>query len=234
MATAARPNPSSSVNAPAVWSSSGGKDSLLALWHAKQSGLRPRTMLTMFEETGLRSRSHGVPRRLMEMQARALGLELVTPAASWADYESVFVRNLKTLSESGHRTVIFGDIDLQAHRDWEEKVCAQAGLEPCLPLWQRNRRELAEESIGLRFRSIVVCTDSRYLGDEFCGREFDARFIADLPPEVDACGENGEFHTFVYDGPLFRYPLEVSVLSREPYVAPAQLGSVRYCFARLG
>jgi uncharacterized protein (TIGR00290 family) len=190
-------------------------------------------MLTMFEETGQRSRSHGISLRLMQLPAQALGLELVTPSASWSGYESVFVKTLQTLREGDHRVAIFGDIDLQPHRDWEERVCAMADLTPCLPLWHRNRLELAEESLALRFRSIVVCTDSRYLGDEFCGREFDARFIADLPPGVDPCGENGEFHTFVYDGPLFRHSLDVEVVSREPYVAPPELGAVRYCFARL-
>ena len=94
-------------------------------------------------------------------------------------------------------------------------------------------RELAEQSLALGFRSIVVCTDSRYLGDEFCGREFDAQFLADLPASVDACGENGEFHTFVYDGPLFKQPVEVRVAGREEYIAPPEFGGVRYRFARL-
>ena len=233
MSTAARPDRDDSGSALAVWSSSGGKDSLLALWHAKRQGIVPATMLTMFDESGSRSRSHGISQPLMALQARALGLQLLTPAASWADYEKVFVRTLRALRATDHRATIFGDIDLQPHREWEERVCAAADMTPCLPLWRRDRRELAEESIALRFRSLVVCTDSRYLGDEFCGREFDARFIADLPPGVDPCGENGEFHTFVYDGPLFRQPLDVHVECREAYTAPAELGGVRYCFARL-
>jgi diphthamide synthase (EF-2-diphthine--ammonia ligase) len=87
--------------------------------------------------------------------------------------------------------------------------------------------------LSLGFRAVVVCVDSRHLADEFCGREFDQRFIADLPRGVDACGENGEFHTFVYDGPLFRERVPVRVTAREPYVSPPDLGSVRYCFARL-
>jgi uncharacterized protein (TIGR00290 family) len=195
--------------------------------------VRAATMLTMFDETGLRSRSHGVSRRIMELQARSLGLELVTPAASWADYETVFVRELNALREAGYGIAIFGDIDLEPHREWEERVCAAAGLTACLPLWKRDRRELAEESIALGFRAVVVCTDSRHLSDEFCGREFDARFVADLPPGVDPCGENGEFHTLVYDGPLFSRPLDVRVEARESYMAPANLGGTRYCFARL-
>jgi uncharacterized protein (TIGR00290 family) len=217
----------------AVCSSSGGKDSLLALWHAIQQGVKPATLLTMFDESGLRSRSHGVSRRLMERQAEELGLELIAPAASWADYERVFVQTLLALAESNHRFAVFGDIDLQAHRDWEERVCRQAGITAVLPLWHRDRRTLAEESLALGFRAIVVCTDSRFLNEEFCGREFDAKFLGDLPAGVDACGENGEFHTFVYDGPLFRHAVDVHVAGKEGYVAPPELGGARYCFARL-
>lgn len=221
------------TEAPAVCSSSGGKDSLLALWHARRSGLRVTTLLTMFDESGTCTRSHGVPREIVELQARALGLELVGPGAGWSDYEQVFVTALRTLRDRGHRTVVFGDIDLEAHREWEERVCRGAGLEACLPLWGRDRREVAREVLDAGMRALVVCTDSRRLGDGFCGREYDARFLADLPPDVDPCGENGEFHTFVYDGPQFREPVPVRVVTREAYVAPPELGSVRYCFARL-
>jgi uncharacterized protein (TIGR00290 family) len=217
----------------AVCSSSGGKDSMLALWYARQQGIQPRTLLTMFDETGLRSRSHGVPRAIVERQARALGLELLTPSAGWTDYEKVFVGALRHLRASGHEIAIFGDIDLQAHRDWEERVCMLAGLSACLPLWHKDRLQLARESIALGFKAIVVCVDSRHLGDEFCGREFDETFIADLPPGVDACGENGEFHTFVYDGPLFSQPVEFRREGHREYVAPPEFGGVRYCFATL-
>jgi diphthine-ammonia ligase len=221
------------VSGVAVCSSSGGKDSLLAMWHAQRGGMRLRTVLTMFDETGERSRSHGVTRDLMQRQANALGLELLAPSASWAGYEGVFTAALRELRATGHDTAVFGDIDLAPHREWEERVCAAAGLTPSLPLWHRNRDELAREVLAVGFRSVVVCVDSRHLGDEFCGREYDATFVADLPRGVDACGENGEFHTFVYDGPMFREPVPVRVVAREPYVAPAQLGAVRYCFARL-
>ena len=120
----------------AVCSSSGGKDSLLALWYAKQAGVQLRTLLTMFDETGLRSRSHGVPRAVVERQAQALGLELLPPSAGWTDYEKVFVEALSTLRARGHEIAIFGDIDLAAHREWEERVCGLAGMSACLPLWQ--------------------------------------------------------------------------------------------------
>ena len=93
------------------------------------------------------------------------------------------------------------------HRDWEEKVCASAGLVAELPLWQQDRRALVDELLALGYRARVVCVDARVLDASFCGREFDARFLADLPAGVDACGENGEFHTFVFDGPRFVRPV---------------------------
>ena len=206
---------------------------MLALWHARAGNLRLTTLLTMFDETGLRSRSHGVPRALMQAQARALGLDLVGPSAGWKDYETVFVQALDELRSRGVEVAVFGDIDLEAHREWEARVCRQAGLEHCLPLWQRNRLELARESIALGFKAVVVCVDSRFLADEFCGRRFDESFIKDLPAGVDACGENGEFHTFVFDGPLFAQPVDFTLRGRSEYVAPAEFGSQRYCFANL-
>lgn len=217
----------------AVCSSSGGKDSMLALWYARSQKLFPTTLLTMFDESGKRSRSHGIPRMLVEAQASALGLDLVGPSAGWKEYEKVFVEALTELRNCGHEAAIFGDIDLEAHREWEAGVCKQAGLEHYLPLWHRDRLELARESIALGFKAIVVCVDSRYLGDEFCARQFDESFIADLPPGVDACGENGEFHTFVYDGPSFERSVKFAVKGRSEFVAPPEFGSQRYCFANL-
>lgn len=212
---------------------SGGKDSCLALWRAQQLGLDVRTLLVMFEEGGERSRSHALSAALLMRQANALGLELMMRKASWADYEAVFTAALRELKERSYEMAVFGDIDLQAHRDWEERVCAAAGLTPVLPLWQRARRELADEVIESGFRSVVVCVDSKYLPDEFCGRDYDAAFLSDLPSNVDACGENGEFHTFVYDGPNFANPVEFEIEGFEPYVAPAEYGGGRYVFASL-
>jgi uncharacterized protein (TIGR00290 family) len=212
---------------------SGGKDSCLALWRAQQLGLDVHSLLVMFEENGGRSRSHALPADLLSRQAEALGLELVMRQASWSDYERVFTEALREFKTRGFGAAVFGDIDLQAHRDWEEKVCSAAGIEAVLPLWHRARPELAREVIDSGFRAVVVCVDSRFLTDEFCGREYDASFIADLPQDVDVCGENGEFHTFVYDGPNFRKPVEFAIDEFEPYVAPEQYGGARYCFAKL-
>jgi uncharacterized protein (TIGR00290 family) len=215
----------------ASWS--GGKDSALALYRAKQQGLRVTTLLTMLDETEQRSRSHAVPLHVMQSQADALGLTLITPSASWADYERVFIDTLKTLKEQGFTTGVFGDIDLQPHRDWEEKVCAVAGLRAFLPLWHEEREKLAHEVLDLGFRARVVCVNGRYLDEIFCGREYDKLFLKDLPESVDACGENGEFHTFVYDGPIFQQAVHVHVAERTTYHAPEDLGSDVYYFSRL-
>lgn len=218
----------------ALCSFSGGKDSCLALWRAQQQGLDVRALLVMFDETGERSRSHAIPPAIVARQAESLGLELVIRRASWRDYEPVFTDALKTMRASGYEVAVFGDIDLDAHRAWEEKVCAAAGLRACLPLWHADRRTLARTVIEAGFRARVVCVDGRYLSDDFCGREYDASFLRELPPGVDACGENGEFHTLVYDGPNFSAPVRFSIDGFEDVVSAPEYGAVKYRFARLG
>lgn len=191
----------------AFFSWSGGKDSMLALHRALDGGVQVEALLAMFDEGGERSRSHGLPRHLLQAQADALGLPLVVREAGWANYEAVFSEQLHRFARAGLTHGVFGDIDLQPHRDWEEKVCAAAGLGALLPLWGEPRRALVDELLALGYRARVVCVDGRRLGAAFCGREFDAGFLADLPPGIDACGENGEFHTFVFDGPRFAAPV---------------------------
>jgi diphthine-ammonia ligase len=213
---------------------SGGKDCCLAMHRARASGLDVRILLAMFDETGERSRSHAVPRALMQAQADALGLELVASTATWAEYEPVFVAALTDLRCRGVGDVVFGDIDLAPHREWEEKVCAAAGLRPHLPLWQQDRQDLAAEVLRLGYRALVVCTDDRWLDAGWCGRSYDRAFIASLPADVDACGENGEFHTFVIDGPSFRAPVPARVRAVESRAVPFGERSYIYHFARLG
>ena len=198
-------------NRKAFCSWSGGKDSCLALNRAIKNGYEVSHLLTMFDETGERSRSHAVSLEVMRTQAECLGFKLITPIASWQNYEKVFIEELVKLKAQNIETAIFGDIDLQAHRDWEEKVCAAAEIEAMLPLWNENRLDLVNEFLAGGFRSVVICTNEKYLPKEFCGRVFDEQFIKDLPAGVDACGENGEFHTFVYDGELFKKPVPYKI-----------------------
>ena len=125
---------------------SGGKDSALAFLRARQSGAMPVGLLNMLAENGERSRSHGLPVAVLRAQAAALGLPMAFGHATWRDYESVWVGQTRTLTQDLSAThVVFGDIDLQAHRDWEEQVCAQAGVQAWLPLWQASRMDLLHE-----------------------------------------------------------------------------------------
>jgi uncharacterized protein (TIGR00290 family) len=217
----------------ALVSWSGGKDSCLAAVLALEQGLELRRLVCMVEPDADRSRSHALPAWVLEAQAAALGAELVLPRAGWSDYEAVFVDTLRRARADGIRHAVFGDIDLAPHREWEEKVCAAAGLEPHLPLWDWPRARVVERILAHRIEATCVCVNTRLLGAEFCGRRYDAAFLADLPPGVDACGENGEFHTCVTNAPGFRAPVSARVAGTYDYVAPPQLGGDRYVFARL-
>jgi uncharacterized protein (TIGR00290 family) len=217
----------------ALVSWSGGKDSCLALWRARSAGAQIDLLITAMDESGLRSRSHGVPPELLLAQAASLGAALEFYDTSWKTYEEKFVAVLHAARERGIVQAIFGDIDLVPHREWEEKVCAAAGLEARLPLWLEPRRKLVDEFLAAGFKAVVVCVNGVYLGEQFCGREFDAAFLADLPAGVDACGENGEFHTFVYDGPAFSHPVAFERSTVLAYQSPPELGTATYYFQGL-
>jgi len=217
----------------ALVSWSGGKDSCLAMWRARQSGMSIPRLITAMDESGSSSRSHGVPPELIAAQADALGTEIRFYETSWKTYEEKFISVLKEAHRDGIRHAIFGDIDLVPHREWEEKVCAQAGLQANLPLWDESRIKLVDEFLSLGFKAIVVCVNGSHLPEDFCGREFDAAFLSDLPAGVDACGENGEFHTFVYDGPMFARPVPFLRGQKVRYESPAEFGGTSYHFQRL-
>ncbi len=218
----------------ALVSWSGGKDSCLALWRARCAGAGIELLITAMDETGERSRSHGVPPELLKAQAASIGAPLEFYGTSWKTYEEKFIGMLRAARERGIGQAIFGDIDLLPHREWEEKVCAAAGLEAVLPLWLEPRRKLVDEFLAAGFKAVVVCVNGDYLGAQFCGREFDAAFLADLPEGVDACGENGEFHTFVYDGPAFSHPVAFERTAVLSYQSPPELGTATYYFQSLG
>lgn len=206
---------------------------MLALHRALESGYEVAALLAMVDESGERSRSHGLPPHLIRWQAEALGIPLVVRHASWATYEAEFIAATTELAAQGIHYGLFGDIDLEPHRVWEEKVCGAAGIEAVLPLWQEPRRRLVDEFLALEYRARVVCTNARWLNGSFCGRSFDAAFLGDLPKDVDACGENGEFHTFVFDGPRFQRPVahELLAVHERRFESPAP---AVFHFAELG
>ncbi|CAG0936529.1 hypothetical protein TFLX_05410 [Thermoflexales bacterium] len=194
---------------------SGGKDSCLALYQALQRGGRPAGLFTMLSEDNETSRSHGLPKSVLEQQARQLGLPIVFRAASWNDYEAVFLTMLHDFKAQGMELGVFGDIDIEAHRDWCQRVCATSGLRAYHPLWKRSRHELLQELIDLQFKAIIVVTHADKLGPEWLGRTIDAETLKELEHAgIDPSGEEGEYHTVVTRGPIFRS--EITLHARSP------------------
>ena len=194
-----------------VCSWSGGKDAYLALQRAVAAGGRLAALLCMLHESGAFSRGHGLPLSVLEAQAEALGVPLVTRSTTWSEYEEQFVAALDELRAGGVEAAVFGDIDLEGHRDWVEAVCARTGVSCHLPLWREPRRRLVDELIDSGVQATVVAVDARRLGPALLGRPLDVELIDELiAAGADVCGENGEYHTAVTVAPLFarQVPLE--------------------------
>lgn len=194
-----------------ITSWSGGKDSCLALDRARSSGLEPAGLFTMFTEGGERSRSHGLTHAVLRAQAQAMGLRLFTNNASWPEYEDVFIGALREFRLRGIQSGVFGDIDIEDHRAWVQRVCAAAGMRALHPLWQAPRRALLEEFLARGFQATVIAVRDGVLDRAFLGRNLDESLIAEFEAlGIDSCGENGEYHTVVTDGPLFRTPVALA------------------------
>lgn len=195
---------------------SGGKDSYWAALKAAEEGFTPRVLLNVLNEAGQISRSHGIPAPVLQAQAEALNLPIHHVPASWKEYESHFTAALKTLKEQyGLTHAVFGDIDLEDHRKWEEKVCANAGLIAVLPLWQANRKALVLHMLASGVRTIIVsCNEA--MGARFIGTMLSPAVVEELESlGIDPCGETGEYHTLVVDGPRFSFPLEVTIRQKQ-------------------
>ncbi|WKA58982.1 diphthine--ammonia ligase [Planococcus shenhongbingii] len=193
-----------------VMSWSGGKDSALAYYRAVMDGHVPVALFTMFEEDGSKSRSHGLPLEVMEAQAVRMGLPLMIGKASWAEYEKEFIEHLKIFKAQGIEMGVYGDIDLEDHLLWIQKVSAEAGMEVNHPLWQEPRKDLLKELIEEGFKAVITVVDTTRLDEVFLGRAFTHELIEELEAlGIDACGEEGEFHTIIIDGPIFIEPVPV-------------------------
>lgn len=195
---------------------SGGKDSALAHYQALQEGGRPAYLLTMFEENEEWSRSHHLPLSLLQAQAEAMELPLLIRGASWQSYEEKFLAVLEDLRKEEITHGVFGDIDLQAHLDWIESICAKRNITPYHPLWQKERRFVIQQLLDAGFEAVIVVVKEEKLPDSFLGKTLTESLISDLESfGVDACGEEGEFHTVIVNGPLFkkRIPIEEKGIS---------------------
>ena len=205
---------------------SAGKDSALALHEVRARGeVEPVALLTTVTEDFDRVSMHGVCSELVGRQAASLGISLekvgIPKGASNAQYEERLFAALGPHRRAGVERVVFGDLFLEDVRAYREQSLGRIGMRGLYPIWGRDTSALVRELIALGFRAIVVCVDPRRLDRSFVGRWVDDAFLADLPADVDPCGENGEFHTFVVDGPGFSEPVAIAkgrVVERDGFV----------------
>lgn len=214
--------------APTLMNWSGGKDSALALYHAlRDPRLHVTDLLTSVSAAHQRVSMHGVRVALLHEQARRIGLPLTQLALpespNMDDYERLMLATLAPLQARGIECAVFGDLYLEDLRHYREQQLARAGMQAVFPLWQRPNAELLREYLDSGFRAVVVCVNEQFLDASFCGRELNADFLRDLPPGVDSCGENGEYHSFVFDAPYFSTPIPFvrGEVVRRSYPRPA-------------
>lgn len=216
------------------WSS--GKDSALALYKIQQNPeFEIDCLLTSVNQQYQRISMHGVRVELLEQQAESIGIPLeimqIPEMPTMEVYEDVMQKTLEKLKEKGITHSVFGDIFLEDLRKYREDKLATMGFEGVFPIWKIPTQDLIQEFISLGFKTIVVCVNERYLDKSFVGRIIDQQFIDDLPDNVDVCGENGEFHTFSFDGPIFQKPIdfEIGEIVYRKYEKPKQDSSNTAC-----
>jgi diphthine-ammonia ligase len=190
---------------------SGGKDSCLALYRMQQSGHTCNSLFTRINENGTHSRSHNLNIATLNAQATALGLTIHVGNATWNAYEKEFIQMVTLFKNRGLQHGVFGDIDLEPHKQWVERVCGEAGVTPHEPLWKGNRRSLVREFIEAGFKARIVVVNTKLMPKRFLGRDITMEIAEELETvNVDACGENGEYHSFAYAGPLFSKTLKLT------------------------
>jgi len=187
---------------------SGGKECALATYKAISQGHEVLYLLNFISEDGERSRSHGTKASVLALQAEAIGIPLIQVQTSWEDYEENFKKAVRELQDKGIEGIVFGDMDLEEHREWVERVCSEMGIKAILPLWGIKAEDLIEEFLKLKFKAIVIATR---LEENFLGKLLDKALVKQISKlGSHPCGENGEYHTFVTDGPIFRKALKVT------------------------
>ncbi|MGY6648162.1 Dph6-related ATP pyrophosphatase [Wenyingzhuangia sp. IMCC45574] len=189
------------------WSS--GKDSSLALYKTlNQSDYQVDFLLTNINKEFGRVSMHGLREELLEKQAEAIGLPLrkieFSGNVSMSEYDAVMRSHMQEITAQGYEHCFFGDIFLEDLKAYRDAKLAEVGIQGVYPLWKQDTKALLTEFLALGFKAITVCVNAKYLDKSFVGRVIDEKFIEDLPENVDVCGENGEFHTFVFDGPIFK------------------------------
>jgi uncharacterized protein (TIGR00290 family) len=192
---------------------SGGKECALATYKAISQGHEVLYLLNFISEDGQRSRSHGLKAGVLALQAEVIGIPLIQVKTSWENYEENFKKVVGELRNEGIEGGVFGDMDLEEHRKWVERVCSEVEIKAFLPLWGIKAEELIEEFLKLKFKAIVVATR---LDENVLGKVLDKALVRQISKlGSHPCGENGEYHTFVTEGPIFRQALKVTRGERE-------------------
>jgi len=192
----------------ASWS--GGKDSCFAYWKTVSEGLKVSHLLNFINADSTKAMSHGLDSKLIALQAQAMGLPILQQKVTWETYEAGFKDALEKLKLEGVTGLVTGDIYLQEHKDWIDRVCGEVGVKALLPLWEIDSPRLLTDFIEAGFKAIIVSVKAKFLGKEWLGRQVDKKLAAELSQlGIDVCGEGGEFHTFVYDGPAFKKPVKI-------------------------
>lgn len=207
---------------------SGGKDSGFCLYKARKQGINIEALLTSVNQKHDRVSMHGVRRSLLEQQAASIQLPLRTielpEQPGMEEYEEAMRLACLSLKQEGFTHAVFGDIFLEDLKAYRETQLARQELHGLFPIWKIDTRQMLEEFITTGFKAVIVCVNSVFLSKTFCGRLIDESFIKDLPPNVDLCGENGEYHSFVFDGPIFSQPIPFSLgeIVYQEYKSPSQ------------
>ncbi|MEW6170301.1 MAG: diphthine--ammonia ligase [Candidatus Omnitrophota bacterium] len=192
------------------WSS--GKDSCLSLYKAQQAGYEIKYIFNFISQEYKRVSFHGAKSELVKLQAEALGIPLMQRQTTQTNYEEIFTKTLQELKDKGINKIVRGDIHLIDLKDWVANICSKNGMDVVSPIWDKPTKEILNDFIEAGFKAIITSTQADKLGQDWLGRYVDKKFIDDLLklPSVDLCGENGEYHTFVFDGPIFRQRIELS------------------------
>jgi uncharacterized protein (TIGR00290 family) len=196
------------VKVVSLWS--GGKDSCFACYQAKLQGYQISAVVNFTNADGTDSVSHGLSAETIQRQTEMTEMPLLQKAMPKQGYRDAFKALIEELkAKEDIKGVVFGDIYLQEHRDWIDKVCEELKVEAILPIWTTDTEGLAKQIIDSGFKAIIVSVNKEILGEQWLGREIDNRFVGELKAlgNIDLCGERGEFHTFVYDGPIFKRPV---------------------------
>lgn len=184
----------------------------MAYYRALKAGIRPEILLNFINRDGKGVMSHGVPPELIRAQAKSLGIPVIQRPVTWESYEENFIEVVSSLSKQGITTGIFGDIDLEEHRKWIEETCEKANVNPILPLWMEDQGSIVKEFLSLGFKAVIVFVKPGVLDASWVGRPLDFVFLEALERAgVSPCGEKGEYHTFVVDGPCFRQGLRFRI-----------------------